>query len=635
MEQGEATISKSTIPERQVRSDLAFALTTLDGRYHVADRIAAGGMGEVFRAHDAVLDRRVAIKVLHRSLSGDSGFVERFRREARAAANLSHPNIVAVHDWGAVDGIYYMVMEYVAGRSVREVLNAEGLLAPAQASDVLVQALAALDHAHRQGIVHRDVKPENLMLTRDGVVKVADFGLARAYADAQITEAGHVTGTVQYLAPEQLLGEPADPRTDLYALGIVAFELLTGRLPFSGETPMAIAYKHIHERVPRPSSRNEAVPRSLDGWVASITEKERELRPESAAEARRDLQAEVAELPSAPPVGSLVSEVAVIDDPSPTESRTAGGPTTVTIPRPAKRRRRRVRTILGILLAIVAIVSAAWGTWTYLHPSSRRRALGGGHAPRRGEPGARGRRASFPGSVRADTRSRWRRATSSRCNRPKARRSSRATASRSSPRSARRPVEVPIVLGVPLADAKEPAPRGRSPRWRRDEGLQRAVRRRPGDPPERARPTPRRRSGARSTSWSAAARAPVAVPRVVGATEADATDELQALGFLVTVEEAYSPDVQRGRVISQDPGKGSQLQPGNAVTIVVSLGPEQFAMPSVVGMSRDAAVARLTELGLIVDVAIVPGQGGSLVVYQEPATGSIVHAGDTVSIFVA
>ena len=129
-------------------------------------------------------------------------------------------------------------------------LNAEGLLAPAQASDVLVQALAALDHAHRQGIVHRDVKPENLMLTRDGVVKVADFGLARAYADAQITEAGHVTGTVQYLAPEQLLGEPADPRTDLYALGIVAFELLTGRLPFSGETPMAIAYKHIHERVP-------------------------------------------------------------------------------------------------------------------------------------------------------------------------------------------------------------------------------------------------------------------------------------------------------------------------------------------------------------------------------------------------
>jgi serine/threonine protein kinase len=216
-------------------------LTTLDGRYHVVDRIAAGGMGEVFRARDAVLEREVAIKVLHRQLAGDTGFVERFRREARAAANLSHPNIVGVHDWGAVDGVYYMVMEFVRGQSARDILNVEGVLAPAQVADVLMQTLSALDHAHRQGIVHRDVKPENIMITRDGIVKVTDFGLARAYADAQITEAGMVTGTVQYLAPEQLQGEPADPRTDLYALGIVGFELLTGSLPFTAETPMGIA----------------------------------------------------------------------------------------------------------------------------------------------------------------------------------------------------------------------------------------------------------------------------------------------------------------------------------------------------------------------------------------------------------
>src|SRR3990172_8747462 len=178
-------------------------------------------------------------------------------------------------------------MEPVAGVSARELLNAEGVLAPAQAADVLLQTLAALGHAHRQGIVHRDIKPENLMVTPEGMVKVADFGLARAYADAQITEAGTVTGTVQYLSPEQLQGEPADPRTDLYALGIVAYELLTGRLPFTGETPMAIAYKHIHGRVPAPSSRNPVVPAGLDGWVASVTEKQRELRPESAAEPRR------------------------------------------------------------------------------------------------------------------------------------------------------------------------------------------------------------------------------------------------------------------------------------------------------------------------------------------------------------
>src|SRR5437867_3083849 len=234
-------------------ADRGRMLVTLDGRYHVLERIAAGGMGEVFRAQDAVLAREVAIKVLHRSLASDQGFVERFRREARAAATLNHPNIVAVYDWGAVDGIYYMVMEYVRGRSVRELLNAGGALVPAQAAEILRQTLAALEHAHARGIVHRDLKPENILITTDGVVKLTDLGLARAFADAKNTRAGAVTGTVQYLAPEQIRGEPADPRSDLYSLGIVAYELLTGELPYTGETPMAIAYKHLSDRVPKPS----------------------------------------------------------------------------------------------------------------------------------------------------------------------------------------------------------------------------------------------------------------------------------------------------------------------------------------------------------------------------------------------
>ena len=165
---------------------------TLDGRYHVVARIAAGGMGEVFRAHDAVLARDVAIKVLHRSLASDQGFVERFRREARAAASLNHPNIVAVHDWGAVDGIYYMVMELVGGRSVRHLLNANGRLEPAQSAEIVRQTLLALEHAHDRGMVHRDVKPENILVATDGTVKVADFGLARAYAEGRATQAGTV-----------------------------------------------------------------------------------------------------------------------------------------------------------------------------------------------------------------------------------------------------------------------------------------------------------------------------------------------------------------------------------------------------------------------------------------------------------
>src|SRR3989454_4966694 len=264
-------------------------LVTLDGRYHVLERVAAGGMGEVLRAHDAVLAREVAIKVLHPSLASDQGFVDRFRREARAAATLNHPNIVAVYDWGAVDGIYYMVMEYVRGRSVRELLNADGPLAPAQAAEILRQTLLALEHAHAKGIVHRDLKPENILLTTDGKVKLTDLGLARAFADAKSTHAGAVTGTVQYLAPEQIRGEPADPRSDLYSLGIVAYELLTGELPYTGETPMAIAYKHLSDRVPKPSRSAAEIGSDLDGFVASATDPDRELRPESAAAMRLDL----------------------------------------------------------------------------------------------------------------------------------------------------------------------------------------------------------------------------------------------------------------------------------------------------------------------------------------------------------
>ena len=277
----------------------------------MVERVASGGMGEVFLARDTVLDREVAIKVLHRSLAGDQAFVDRFRREARAAAGLSHPNIVAVFDWGSVDGIYYMVMEYVRGRAARALLNQYGRLEPAQAVDVVRQTLLGLEHAHRQGIVHRDIKPENVLVTTEGVVKVADFGLARAYADGRQTQAGTVTGTVQYLAPEQIRGEPADPRSDLYSLGIVTYELLTGKLPFTGETAMSIAYKHLSGRVPRPSAVVPTIPADLDGFVVSATDRDRELRPESATVMRQDLDALAPELPAAKRLESIVDATPV------------------------------------------------------------------------------------------------------------------------------------------------------------------------------------------------------------------------------------------------------------------------------------------------------------------------------------
>ena len=335
----------------------------------MVERIAAGGMGEVFRAHDAVLAREVAIKVLHRSLAGDPAFVDRFRREARAAAGLAHPNIVNVYDWGAVDGVYYMVMEYVRGPSVRHLLNEQGRMEPAQAAEILRQSLLALGHAHHEGFVHRDIKPENLLVTQDGVVKVADFGLARAFADGRVTQAGAVTGTVQYLAPEQIRGEPADPRSDLYSLGIVAYELLTGKLPFTGETAMAVAYKHLSDRVPAPSSVLPDLPAELDGFVAAATDRDRELRPESADVMRMDLDVLAHQLPPARKLSSLVDAI-----PSVTVE---GGETTevgvhldTAIPRMERHRKRRrfLKRFVGVVALVALLTAAAWGAWTYAIP---------------------------------------------------------------------------------------------------------------------------------------------------------------------------------------------------------------------------------------------------------------------------
>ena len=344
-------------------------MVTLDGRYHVVERIAAGGMGEVFRARDAVLSREVAIKVLHRSLAGDQAFVERFRREARAAATLNHPNIVAVYDWGSVDGIYYMVMEYVHGRSVRDLLNAHVKLAPAQAAEVVRQTLQALEHAHAKGIVHRDLKPENVLVTADGVVKLTDLGLARAFADGRATHAGVVTGTVQYLAPEQIRGEPADPRSDLYSLGIVTYELVTGRLPFTGETPMSIAYKHLSDRVPAPSSLVADVGPDLDGFVASATDRDREMRPESARTMRMDLETIARSLPRARPLSSLVEGLPQVGGDA-DHTAVVRMIETETIPRVERTKRRRFRKALVTVLVVATVATAAWGAWAYLLPKT-------------------------------------------------------------------------------------------------------------------------------------------------------------------------------------------------------------------------------------------------------------------------
>jgi serine/threonine-protein kinase len=600
----------------------------------MVERIAAGGMGEVFRAHDAVLAREVAIKVLHRSLAGDPAFVDRFRREARAAAGLAHPNIVAVYDWGAVDGVYYMVMEYVRGPSVRHLLNEQGRMEPAQAAEILRPTLLALGHAHHEGLVHRDMKPENLLVTQDGVVKVADFGLARAYADGRVTQAGAVTGTVQYLAPEQIRGEPADPRSDLYSLGIVAYELLTGRLPFTGETAMAVAYKHLSDRVPAPSSILPDLPAELDGFVASATDRDRELRPESADVMRMDLDVIAHHLPPARSLSSLVRDVPTLTVDGGETTEVGVRLETASIPRMERHRRRRrlVKRFFGGVLLVALLSVAAWGTWTYAIPHTavipalvgepvdaavdRLTALGFEVTRAPGE-----HTMQVPAGLVKEIRP--------------AEGAERDVGSTVAivPSLGPPPVRVPAVEGHLLKDAR---------RAIADAGLEVGdVKRRFHDDvpfghvvdvrPDQAR-LPR---GTAITLIVSDGPKPVSIPDVRGMTEAKAVNALGAKGFEVVIEGAFSRKIARGEAVGTDPAAGTELQPGETIVLTVSLGPEYFDCPNFVGMTVEEARALAERHGLELTALEVPGGSGSNVVSQLPVGGTRVRYGSTVTVYYA
>ena len=336
--------------------------SVLGDRYQVEARIGAGGMAEVYRGFDPVLNRTVAIKVLSPQFARDTSFVQRFRREAQAAARLNQPNIVAVYDTGADDGTQFIVMEFIEGRTLAEFLDTGRKPTPVQAAEIAQKICDALSSAHAQGVIHRDIKPGNVMVTRDGTVKVMDFGIARVLGPETAPQTSAVLGTASYLSPEQAQGNPVDARTDIYSLGVVLYEMLTGRPPFMGDTPVAVAYKQVNETPSIPSELNTDVPARLDAVVMKALAKNPSNRYQTAEEFSADLDRVIKgqEVEATPLMAGAGTAAAtqVISRPQ----------HTAVLPPPEEPEGSGRKVWLGILIGILVV--AILGGGTYLLVSS-------------------------------------------------------------------------------------------------------------------------------------------------------------------------------------------------------------------------------------------------------------------------
>ncbi|MDQ3965389.1 MAG: protein kinase [Actinomycetota bacterium] len=337
--------------------------TVVDDRYTLVELLGSGGMAEVYLAHDEVLDRDVALKILRHQYAEDEQFVERFRREARSAAGLSHPNIVSIYDQGrSEDGAYYIAMEYVPRGTLKECISRYGALDPDAAAGVALQIADALQAAHEKGVIHRDIKPQNVLVTRTGDVKVTDFGIARA-ASSTVTATSAVLGTAGYMSPEQAMGKPVRPQSDLYSLGVVLYEMLTGELPYSAENPVALSMKHVNEPPRSPRKVNPEIPEALDALTVELLAKNPEDRYASAAELIDDLERVRSGLP---PAAAQKTEKTTAPLPltpgGQTKGTTVQPPVAAPIRTPGRdgRRRGRLFPALAALLLGLALLGGVW-----------------------------------------------------------------------------------------------------------------------------------------------------------------------------------------------------------------------------------------------------------------------------------
>jgi eukaryotic-like serine/threonine-protein kinase len=548
--------------------------TLFDGRYRIVRKLGTGGMANVYLAEDEVLGRRVAIKILNDRHAGDDQFVERFRREAKNAASLSHPNIVSIYDRGEAEGTYYIAMEYLDGRSLKELIVARGPAPVHLAVDYARQILAAIRFAHRHGIVHRDIKPHNVLVDGEGRLKVTDFGIARAGA-SQMTEVGSIIGTAQYLSPEQAKGAPVNQTSDLYSVGVVLYELLTGVVPFSGDTPVEIAMKHL-STVPEPPSTNRAeIPRDLDMVVMRALAKDPEERYHSAEEMDADLRRVARGVAISPATEEAAT--AIISRPPPTAVTEVVPRTRETIPYapPAayydydEPRRRAVWPWIVAFLFVVAAVVGGYFLYDQIQDQ-----LSGSE------------------TVAVENYVQIRESD-----------------------AVKKIHDIglkPNPVRQPNANVPETYVFAQSPK--------------PGE---------RTQKGNFVTIYVSTGPPQTTVPSVVGEQVDKALSDLQEAKLKGKTQRVDS-DKPDGEVVSQTPKAGASIDEGSTVTIKVSKGPQPIGVPSVIGLTFESAQSMLLARGFAVFRKDVESdQPKGIVVDQSPAADTFQAPRTTITLSVS